>query len=244
MGYKGSSIYDENDFFDAFLHRRNRPESPNNAMEKPAFLSMIGEVHDQRVLDLGCGDGSFGLDLCRAGCRLYEGVEGSTNMLTSAQENLRTVQARLHHGMVEDFKMGRDVYDLITSRMVLHYIEELPAVFQSVYQGLKPGGRFVFSVQHPLLTSTPAPSNQRGGRSDWVVDNYFHTGERKEHWIDHEVIKYHRPVEDYVQQLLQAGFRITGVKEGCPEPDAFLEKKEYERRMRIPLFLILGGEKK
>ncbi|WP_027953664.1 MULTISPECIES: class I SAM-dependent methyltransferase [Halobacillus] len=244
MGYKGSSIYDKNEFFDAFLHRRNRRDSPNNAMEKPAFLNMMGKVHDQRVLDLGCGDGSFGLDLCRAGCRIYEGVEGSANMLKAAQENLKTARARLHHTMVEDFRMEPESYDLITSRMVLHYIEEVSVVFRSVYQGLKPGGRFVFSVQHPLLTSTTAPSDQPGGRTNWVVDDYFHRGERKEHWIDHEVIKYHRPVEVYVQELLQAGFRITGLKEGCPSPDAYKTKEEYERRMRIPLFLILGGEKR
>lgn len=68
-------------------------------------------------------------------------------------------------------------------------------------------------------------------------------GERIERWIDEEVVKYHRTIEEYFRLLKEAGFKITDLREGMPKRENFLHKEEYERRMRITLFLIVSCEK-
>jgi hypothetical protein len=122
--------------------------------------------------------------------------------------------------------------------MVLHYLEEVGPIFSKVYFSLKRKGRFIFSVQHPVLTSSMASAVQGGTRTDWVVDDYFHTGIRAEPWMGKKIVKYHRTIEDYFQSLSHTGFRVEALRECAPSPEYFASIGEYERRKRIPLFLV------
>jgi hypothetical protein len=106
------------------------------------------------------------------------------------------------------------------------------------------GGKFIFSVQHPVLTSSAKSAEGSGRRSDWVVDDYFNEGQRVEPWIGKKVIKYHRTVEEYFQLLLAAGFMVKDLREGTPRPENFSSLEEFERRMRIPLVLMVSGTKR
>ena len=77
MEFKGSSAYEEKDFLENFLQRRNRVESPNNSIEKPAIYELLGDFQKGCILDLGCGDALFGKELLEAGAFYYHGVEES-----------------------------------------------------------------------------------------------------------------------------------------------------------------------
>ena len=107
---------------------------------------------------------------------------------------------------------------------------------------LKEDGQFFFSVQHPILTSS-VQSATKSARTDWEVDDYFHTGKRVEPWIEKEVVKYHRTIEEYFQELKCAGFKIEEISESCPRLENFKNEEEYKRRMRIPLFLVFACSK-
>jgi ubiquinone/menaquinone biosynthesis C-methylase UbiE len=241
--HKGSSAYDQKEFIESFMNRRQRKESPNNAMEKPVLLELLGDVRNKKVMDLGCGDGGFGSDLLQLGVIHYTGVDGSTNMIKYAQENLMSDKADFILSNLEDLQTDDNEYDLILSRMVLHYIAELDPLMQKVYTALKPGGKFVFSVMHPVITATFDHFSGKEKRNHWIVDNYFETGRRVEAWMDHSVVKYHRTIEGYISLALAAGFKISNLKEAEPRKEYFLEEKEYRRRTKIPLFLILELEK-
>jgi len=75
------------------------------------------------------------------------------------------------------------------------------------------------------------------------VDNYFNTGQRVTRWMGELVVKYHRTVEDYFVSLQNAGFVIEHLREGKPDRHAFSANESFERRTRIPLFLIFGTRK-
>jgi len=62
--------------------------------------------------------------------------------------------------------------------------------------------------------------------------------------IGGRVVWFHRTIEDYVRAVQQAGFRITRLSECAPSQAHFTEDPhEYQRRCRVPLFLLLVGEK-
>jgi ubiquinone/menaquinone biosynthesis C-methylase UbiE len=72
MEYRGASAYNDDQFFKNYITRRNREDSPNNIIEKPIFLEMIGDVKGKKVLDLGCGDAKFGVELLQKASRMTE----------------------------------------------------------------------------------------------------------------------------------------------------------------------------
>lgn len=237
MEFRGASVYDQADFFTNYMKRRNREDSPNNAIEGPIMNELIGDIQNKTILDLGCGDASFGKDLLHLGARHYTGVEGSGQMIEAARSNLLELDATIHNETMESFQYPRDSYDLVTSRFAIHYVSDINTLFQNVYQTLKEEGRFVFSIQHPLTTSSFTSKQAGDKRGNWIVDDYFRDGERKEPWINQVVVKYHRTIEQYFTTLRQAGFTVQDLREGKPKREHFASEEEFVRRQRIPVVL-------
>lgn len=237
MEYRGASAYDQSDFFTNYLKRRGRKDSPNNAIEGPIMQELLGEYKEKNILDLGCGDASFGKELLENGAKQYIGVEGSEQMTAAANTNLSNLNGIIHLDTMESFHFPSNEFDVVTSRFAIHYVEDIQKLFNYVYDALKENGRFVFSVQHPLTTSSFASKQLGDRRENWIVDDYFLYGERKEPWIDKVVVKYHRTIEQYFTALKKAGFSVVDLREGAPQREHFSSEEEYQRRLRIPVVL-------
>jgi len=243
MSASGPAFYDDDAVFATYMASRQRPDSPNNTLEQPVMLELAGDLVGRRVLDLGCGDAAFGrVVLVHAGSA-YLGVEGSRNMAALASETLAGTSGQVLHCAIEDWEAPAAAFDLAVARLSLHYLADLAPVFAQVYQALADGGRFVFSVEHPVITSCDRGWPEGTLRQDWMVDDYFVTGVRENTWMGGTVRKYHRTVEDYFRALQEAGFVVEQLRESRPQREQFADEQTYARRMRIPLFLFLAGRK-
>lgn len=244
MVYDGAAFYDDDDVFKTYMARRQRADNPNDTMEKPVILELIGEIANQRILDLGCGDATFGQEALTRGCKSYLGVEGSRNMVESAQQVLAGTNGKVVQAAIENWDYPTQAFDLVVSRLALHYIKDIDEIFRKVYRTLANNGRFVFSVEHPVITSCDRAWQGKGKRQDWLVDNYFDTGQRITTWMGEQVIKYHRTIENYFVSLQRAGFLVEGLREAAPRFEQFEnDNATYQRRKRIPLFLIVASQK-
>jgi SAM-dependent methyltransferase len=243
MSKEGPEFFDNPDVFDQYLQHRESRDNPNDAMETPVILDLLGPVHAGRILDLGCGDGRLGRTLLERGAATYVGVDGSAKMVALAKENLRGSAAQVVREDIRSWAYPLEAFDIVLSRLALHYIEDLDGVLHRIRGSLAPDGRFIFSVEHPVLTSCDKALPPGTIRQDWIVDNYFDTGQRVTRWMGELVVKYHRTVEDYFVSLQRAGFVIEQLREGKPDRHAFSSNESFERRMRIPLFLIFGARK-
>ena len=238
MGKNGPEFYDDDVVFETYMSgRETRVDSPNETLEKPVFDELVGNLTNLRILDLGCGNAAFGLEALQQGCHSYLGIDGSQKMVAAAKAKLAGTHGMLIQASIEDWQYPVRQFDLVTSRLALHYIAEIAPVFARVYEALVEGGRFVFSIEHPVITSSDRGWQTRGPRQNWIVDNYFETGPRLTHWMGGEVIKYHRTIEDYFAALRAAGFFVDALRESRPERERFREQATYERRKRIPLML-------
>ena len=164
-------------------------------------------------------------------------------MAKEATKSLTDTVGTVHLSSMESWDFQTGNYDLIVSRLALHYLADLKDIFRKAHKTLANDGRFVFSVQHPVLTSSIKSAAACSSKADWIVDDYFNSGERVEPWIDKKVVKYHRTIEEYYQLLKQAGFMIEDIREGTPRVEEFSSESEYKRRMRIPLFLLFSCKK-
>lgn len=242
MEHNGPGFYDNEAVFATYMRgRATRLDSPNETLEKPIFDELVGNLADLRILDLGCGNAAFGLEALQKGCHSYLGIDGSHKMVEVAKEKLSGTLGKVVRATIETWDYPLQQFDLVTSRLALHYVQEIEPVFAKVYQALIEGGRFIFSVEHPVITSCDRAWQTDGPRQDWIVDNYFDTGPRLTNWMGGQVIKYHRTVEDYFAALHAIGLVVDAVRESRPLRTRFRDEATYERRKRIPLMLFFSA---
>lgn len=223
-----------------FAHR-TQVDNPNNALERPIFLELAGNLSDLDIVDLGCGDAAFGKEALLQGARSYLGIEASQVMVHIARQTLANT-SEIRHESIEAWQAEDEQADLVSSRLALNYVENLKPVFQQIYRALRPNGRVILSIEHPIITSNFA-SLAAGRRTSWLVDDYFRSGARVHTWLGQELTKYHHTLEEYFDLAINAGFAVERLRESRPQKANFQSEEEYERRLRIPLFLFIVARK-
>lgn len=241
MVYSGPTFYDDRTVFNTYMARRQQDTSANESIEKPLIWQLLGDVSGLDILDLGCGEATIAHELFAKGCRSYHGIDGSDNMITLAQKALEGTPGTAERDFMEFFEVEPHSYDLVLSRLAFHYIEDLDALLERICGTLRPGGRLVFSTEHPVITSSNLAGKDTAPRHDWIVDRYFQTGRREISWLGSDVIKYHRTIEDFFIALQRAGFRVDSLRESKPDLAHIPDKRLYERRSRVPLFLLFAA---
>lgn len=100
-------------------------------------VELLAPQVGERVLDLGCGDGSLTQQLVAAGCRVV-GVDASPEMVAAARA--RGLDARETNGAELEFD---GAFDAVFSNAALHWMQDYRGVLRGVFAALRPGGRFV-----------------------------------------------------------------------------------------------------
>jgi len=242
MSYRGPEFYDDEQVFAHYSSLRNRRTSPNETIELPIIKELSGSVTNLDVLDLGCGNGLFGKSLLSSGAKSYFGVDGSKKMIEVATSNLVGSKALVVRSDIETWEFPESSFDLVTARLVFHYLPDLGKVLSNIRHTLKPNGRLIFSVEHPVITASDKTHKHNQTRQDWIVDDYFNLGVREVSWLGANVLKYHRTIQGYLQALETSGFTLKALRESNPDASNISDPSEYRRRQRIPLFLILVAQ--
>jgi len=92
------------------------------------------------------------------------------------------------------------------------FVADLDPVLAEVYRVLRPGGRWVFSVTHPIrwaFPDAPGPIGLTADRSYFDRRPYV---ERDENGVP-SYVEHHRTLGDTVGALARAGFVITDLTE-------------------------------
>ncbi|MDQ6422681.1 class I SAM-dependent methyltransferase [Paenibacillus sp. LHD-117] len=237
--------YDDADFFTAYGRMERSIKGLEGAGEWHILKTLLPELRDKSVLDLGCGYGWHCLYAHGQGARDVTGVDISANMLAKAEQLADGTGIRYIRQPIEDIAFERETFDVVISSLAFHYIEDFHAICSKVYEVLKPGGSFVFSVEHPIFTSREEQdwfADEEGNRLHWPVDDYQSEGRRVTSFLADNVVKYHRTVSTYMNAVIGAGFAIRAVNEPVPA-DRVLEQPGMRDELRRPMFLIVSAEK-
>jgi SAM-dependent methyltransferase len=241
------NIYDNPDFFAGYTQLPRSRSGLSVVFEWAAFQRLLPTSLDgKRVLDLGCGLGYFAREARARGARQVIGMDLSERMLQEARARTNDPGITYLRASLEDIEPEADSFDLVVSSLALHYIADYPSLVRRVAACLVPGGRFAFSVEHPIYTAHGTAdwcADANGTRLHWPVDRYRDEGERRTHWFVDGVVKYHRTTETYVNTLLDAGLILTRLAEPEAEPAALAEHPEWHDERRRPPFLLLAADR-
>jgi SAM-dependent methyltransferase len=241
------NIYDDPDFFAGYLQLPRSRAGLGAVFEWPAFQRLLPvSLRDLRVLDLGCGLGYFAREARARGARQVVGVDLSDRMLCEARAATDDPAITYVQASLEAFEPAAAAFDLVVSSLALHYIADYAGLVRRVAACLVPGGRFAFSVEHPVFTAHGSSDwhvGPAGDRLHWPLDRYRDEGERRTKWFVEGVVKYHRTVESYVNGLIDAGLVLVRLAEPEAAPEALAAHPEWADERRRPPFLLLAADR-
>ncbi|MVP00087.1 class I SAM-dependent methyltransferase [Paenibacillus lutrae] len=238
--------YDEETFFAAYEQMPRSVKGLEGAGEWHVWQALLPELRDKSVLDLGCGYGWHCRYVREQQASSVTGIDLSEKMLQKARENTDDPSITYIKAPIEDIQFTDSQFDLVISSLAFHYIASFGAICQKVYAWLKPGGTFLFSVEHPIFTSRSEQdwySDDQGNRLHWPVDHYQFEGIRETSFLTENVVKYHRTLSTYLNDLIGSGFNIRAVKEPMPSDELLQTVPEMKDENRRPMFLIISAEK-
>lgn len=180
-----------------------------------ADARLLGEVRGRRVLEVGCGAAQCARWLRGRGARVA-GIDLSAGQLRHA----RRIDGRLGTGPlpVAVADAGhlpiRDAsFDLACSAYgALPFVADSAAVLREVARVLRPGGRFVFSVTHPVRWCFPDEPDERG-----LVARHPYFDRTPYLELDStgavSYVEHHRTIGDRVREVVAAGLTLTDLVE-------------------------------
>ena len=202
-------------------------------------LTLAALVGAERILDIGTGEGQIARRAARAGAEVV-GIDPTLAQLRVAVS--RGGQPRYARAAATGLPFADGSFDAVVVCLVFEHITEPEVAIAEIARVLRPGGRFVFLLNHPLL-QTPG--------SGWVIDHilderYWRVGP----YLPVDVVMeelapgvrlpfVHRPLSHYVNALAEVGLLIERMEEPRP-PEGFIARSpEYREAAVIPRLLML-----
>tara|TARA_B110000914_G_scaffold224138_1_gene241195 strand:+ start:507 stop:1241 length:735 start_codon:yes stop_codon:yes gene_type:complete len=199
-----------------------------------------------RVLDVGTGEGQVGRVAAAGGASTTIGMDPAA---------AQVLEAAARGGGPAYLRAGADrmpfpdaSFDAVVACLVFEHIEAVDDAISEVARVLRPGGRFAFFLNHPIL-QTPGS----GWIDDQILDppeQYWRIGPYLVESIQlEEVAKdvflpfVHRPLSRYVNAMADHGLILRRMHEPTP-PEGFLARAaEYREVATIPRLLVLVAER-
>lgn len=233
--------YDDKDFFEAYKNMSRSKGGLGAAGEWRQLQKLIPDLLGSTVLDLGCGYGWHSKYAIENGATSVLAIDISEKMIEKAKK--RNADSKINYVVmgIEEYEYPEDTFDFVISNLVLHYIKNLENIFALIYGTLKPGGKFVFNIEHPTFTSGVNQDwiyNEDGKPLYWPVDDYFYPGERETNFLGHTVRKEHHTLTQILMELINSGFVIEVVEEVQPTEE-MIKIQGMEDEMKRPMMLLV-----
>lgn len=194
-----------------------------------------------RVVDIGTGEGQIARRLADRGQRVI-GIDPVGAQVEEAARRGGT--ARYGQAAASALPFADEAFDGALACLVFEHIDEVDQAITEVSRILRPGGRFVFLLNHPLL-QTP----DSGWIDDQLIDppeQYWRIGPYLDEAATIEEVQkgvfirfIHRPLSRYVNALASASLLIDRMDEPSPPAGFLAQAPQYEAASTVPRLLAL-----
>ncbi len=167
------------------------------AREVDFFTGIANVLHDDRILDLSCGQGRHSLELARRGFRFVEGLDRSRYLVQRAkvQAKKECLTVKFREGEARMLPYRPDTFDAIfilgNSFGYFETVNDDLRVLREVFRVLKPWGRLLVDVND----GDHLRRNFQPRTWEWIDKNHFVCRERsisvdKQRLISREVVTH------------------------------------------------------
>lgn len=189
----------------------------------PILFSLLDNVTNKEIYDIGCGNGYIARKLAKNGAKSVYAIDSASQLIELAKtkypvpQNV-TFESRDASNFVN---IRSSQFDLILMNMVIHYIEHPEKLIAGISESLKLGGYFVFTTGHPLrqiakldLCGAKNPNVQN---SIETAKSYIYRRKKtKQHNVwsgNYDLTIYFAPISYYVNLCSKYHLIVTGMEE-------------------------------
>jgi len=240
-----NNIYDNKEFYDAYAQMPRSKDGLKSAGEWYQLQALFPPLKGKSVLDLGCGYGWHSKYAADQGALSVLGLDLSERMIGEARKRNSADNVTYKVCGVEEYEYPEASYDFVISNLVLHYIADLDLIFEKVFQTLKPGGIFLFNIEHPAFTAGVNEDwlyGEDGTPTAWPIDNYFYSGERQTLFLGQHVTKQHHTLTQILMGVIHTGFILEHIEEAKPSKE-MMNMAGMKDEMRRPMMLLVRVRK-
>ena len=180
-----------------------------------AELHLLGEIRGLYILELGCGGGQSAVALAQQGGEVT-GLDLSEVQIDFARRRADQAGLQVNFVVGDAAKLEAftsSAWDLILATYVMPYIAPIEACLAGCYRLLRPGGRLIFSLDHPFRTLFFDEEEQE--LVLYPVRSYF--AERPIHWrfpgANRPMLSHHRTIATWLELLHNAGLHLVRLVE-------------------------------
>ncbi len=194
-----------------------------------------------RVLDIGCGEGQVARHLPRAaGVEHVVGIDPSDAQIAVA--TARGGGPCYARGAADALPVLDGSFDAAVVCLVFEHITDVDSALTEVARVLRPGGVFLFLLNHPLL-QVPGSGwidDHILGEQYWRVGAYLVEDVSLEELAPGIVLPFvHRPLSRYLNTMAGVGLYLEHMDEPAPPPGFIARAPEYADAVTIPRLLVL-----
>jgi len=167
---KKIKILDSAEGYDLAAEDYDKKEKYLNSFEKGKFLSLLPEIKDKKILDVGAGTGRVSLPLALAGAQVtaLDVSEKILEVLKRKNKKIITVV-----GEAENLPFENESFDIVTAAFLVVHLKDPKIFFDEVYRVLKPDGLFL--VSNINQKEPPVVKTKEG---DIQIKSYYHRPEK------------------------------------------------------------------
>ncbi|MDR6815515.1 SAM-dependent methyltransferase [Neorhizobium sp. 2083] len=239
------NVYDTPDFFEGYSRLGRSVHGLAGAAEWPVIRTLLPKMKGLRVVDLGCGFGWFSRFAAEEGAASVLGLDLSENMISRARAENAGPAITYEIADLERIELSPAAFDLAYSSLAFHYLEDFGRLAAEVHAALLPGGKFVFTIEHPIYMASARPGwrMDEAGQKFWPVDGYSVEGRRMTDWLARGVVKYHRTIGTTLNTLIDCGFAVRRLIEWHPSADEIAANPALAEEMDRPMILMISAER-
>ncbi|MFA6548197.1 MAG: class I SAM-dependent methyltransferase [Candidatus Magasanikbacteria bacterium] len=222
----------------------------------PIMFKLVNSFANKIVLELGCGNGYLAKKFMEKKVKKIILTDISKHNLSFAKQKFTDKNIEyLEQDATKKWKIGSHSIDIIYSNMMFNEVADIKTPFTESFRVLKDNGIFIFSVTHPSWDLFVFAQEKAGIKSKKIknLGNYFKKGFAKfimgldnktnpeiakKFQQGFEVAHYHRPLSDYFNTLVEAGFKVNKIVEPRLTKEFLKNNLRFKEYKDFPVGLI------